>query len=123
MPVVPRGKTTSLAKRSQILAYASLEGRRKVTLRQISEKTGVLLSSCSNIIREAKRRAGEPGGNQDLCATENLLPKPNSEKGSGSVLTEEQRWNLVAVTLSDSDSEHCRMTFHSLGQAGSLFFL
>jgi len=103
--------------------HSHILNRRKVTLRQISEKTGVLLSSCSNIIREAKRRAGEPRGNQDLCATENLLPKPNSEKGSGSVLTEEQRWNLVAVTLSDSDSEHCRMTFHSLGQAGSLFFL
>jgi len=71
-------------------------------------------------MREAKRGAREPGGNHDLCATENLLPKPNSQKGSGSILTEEQKRNLVAVTL--SDSEHCRMTFHPLGQAGILFF-
>lgn len=120
MPNVPRGKTTSLAKRSQILAYATLTGRRKVTLRQISERTGVLLSGCSNIIREAKRRAAEPGGNPDLCATENLLPKSNCEKGSNTILTEEQKQYLVAVTL--SDSEHCRMTFKSLGQAGSYLF-
>ena len=108
-----------MAKRSQIVAYANLKGSRKVTLRQISAKTGVLLSTCSNIIREAKRRAGEPGGNSDFCAEENLVPKTNCKKGSTSILTEQQKQHLVAVTL--SDSEHCRMTFQSLGHAGKYY--
>ena len=120
MAITPRGKTTSMAKRSQIVAYANLKGNRKVTLQQIAAKTGVLLSTCLNIIREAKRRAAEPGGNKDLCAPENLVPKTNCEKGSTSILTEEQKQHLVSVTL--SDSEHCRMTFQSLGQAGKLCF-
>jgi len=120
MPVAPRGKTTSLAKRSQIVAYANLKGRRKVTLRQIAEKTGVLVATCSNIVREAKRRAAEPGGNKDFCAEENLIPRTNCEKGSKSILTEEQKQHLVDVTL--SDSEHCQMTFQSLGQAGKFSF-
>ena len=121
MPVPPRGKTTSLAKRSQIVTYANLKGSRKVTLRQIAEKTGVLYVTCSNIVREAKRRAEEPGGNKDFCAEENLAPRTNCEKGSRSILTQEQKQHLVEVTL--SDSEHCRMTFQSLGQAGkSAFF-
>ena len=118
--MTPRGKTTSLAKRSQIVAYANMKGTRKVTLDQIAAKTGVLKSTCSNIVREAKRRADVPGGNKDLCAPENLVPKTNCEKGSRSILTEEQKQHLVAVTL--SDSEHCRMTFQSLGQAGKFFF-
>jgi len=121
MPVAPRGKTTSLAKRSQIVAYATLTGRGKVTLRQIAEKTGVLVATGSNIVREAKRRAAEPGGNQDLCAEENLVPRTNCEKGSKSILTEGQKQHLVEVTL--SDSEHCRMTFQSLGQAGKSLFI
>jgi len=100
-----------------VVGYAIMRGTRKVTLAQISAKTGVLLSTCSNIIREAKRRAGEPGGNPDLCALENLVPRTNNVKGSRSLLTEEEKQHLVAVTL--SDSEHCRMTFDSLGQAGS----
>jgi len=97
-----------------------------VTLEQISAKTGVLVSTCSNIIWEAKRRAGEPGGNSDTCAPVNLVPKTNCEKGSTSALTVEEKRHLVEVTL--SDSEHCRMTYESLAQAGTknllfLFFL
>jgi len=122
MPVAPRRKTTSLAKRSQIVAYATLTGRCKVTLRQIAEKTGVLVATYSNIVWEAKRRAAEPGGNQDLCAKENLVPRTNCEKGSKSILTEGQKQHLVEVTLSDT-SEHCRMTFQSLGQAGKSLFI
>jgi len=55
MPFVPRGPTTSMAKRAQIVAYSAIRGYRKVTLEQISAKTGVLVSTCLNIIREAKR--------------------------------------------------------------------
>ena len=116
-PIAPRGKTTSVSKRGQVVGYAMMTGTRKVTLAQISVKTGVLLSTCSNIIREAKRRAAEPGGNPDLCAIENLVPRTNNEKGSRSLLTKNEKQHLVAVTL--SDSEHCRMTFDSLGQAGT----
>ena len=120
MPVPLRGKTTSLAKRSQIVAYANLKGNRKVTLRPIAKKTGVLYVTSSNIVREAKRRAAEPGGNKDFCAEENLVPRTNCEKGSRSILTLEQKQHLVEVTL--SDSEHCRMTFQSLGKLVNLFF-
>ena len=99
------------------MAYAMMKGTRKVTLAQISAKTGVFLCTSSNIIREAKRRATEPGGNPDLCAIENLVPRTNNEKGSRTLLTENEKQHLVVVTL--SDSEHCRMTFDSLGKAGS----
>ena len=91
MPVTPRGKTTPLAKRSQIVAYANLKGRLRVTLRQIAEKTSVLVATCSNIIREAKRQAEAPGGNKDFCTKENLVPRTNCKKGSPSILTAEQK--------------------------------
>ena len=116
-PIPPQGKTTSMSKRGQVVAYAMMKGTWKVILAQISAKTGVLLYTCSNIIREAKRWAAEPGGNPDLCAIENLVPQTNNEKGSRTLLTENEKQHLVAVTL--SDSEHCRMTFDSLRQAGS----
>ena len=122
MPFVPRGSTTSMAKRAQIVGYSTMRGHRKVTLAQIAAKTGVLLSTCSNIIREAKRRAAEPGGNPDLCAPVNLAPKPNSQKGCNAALTPEQKRHLVEVAL--SDSEHCRMTYGQLALAGrrTLFY-
>jgi len=120
MPVASQGKTTSLAKRSQIVAYANRKGRQNVTLRQIAEKTGVLVATCSNIVGEAKRQAAKPGGNKDFCTEGNLIPRTNCEKGSKSILTEEHKQHLVDVTL--SDSEHCRMTFQSLGQAGKFSF-
>jgi len=77
-------------------------------LKEISERTGVLVSTCLNIIREAKRRA-EISGNPDLCATENLEPKPNALKGSQQYITPQEKEYLVAITLSDGD--HCRMTY------------
>jgi len=83
-----------------------------VTLEQIAAKTGVFVSTCSNIIWEAKRQAGEPGGNPDLCAPVNLAPKAKSQTGCNAVLTAEEKRHLVEVTL--SDSEHCRMTFRQL---------
>ena len=106
-----------MSKRGQILGYATLRGVRKMTIREISKETGVLQSTCSNIIREAKRRSLE-SGNLDLCATENLAPKPNSQKGS--IITEEDKAHLVEVTL--SDSEHCRMTYAELALAGNSFY-
>jgi len=48
-------KTTSLAKRSQIIAYTNMKGTRKGTLDQIAAKTGALKSTYSIIVREAKR--------------------------------------------------------------------
>jgi len=76
----------------------------------------VLLSTCSNIIKEAKRRAAEQGGNPNLCAPVNLAPKPNSQKGCNAALTAEQKRHLVEVAL--SDSKHCRMTYGQLALAG-----
>ena len=106
-----------MSKRGQILAYATLRGVRKMTIREIALETGVLQSTCSNIIREAKRRSLE-SGNSDLCATENLAPKPNSQKGS--IITLEDRAHLVEVTL--SDSAHCRMSYAELAIAGNSFY-
>lgn len=101
-----------MAKRAQIVGYSTMRGHRKVTLEQIAAKTGVFVSTCSNIIWEAKRQAGEPGGNPDLCAPVNLAPKAKSQTGCNAVLTAEEKRHLVEVTL--SDSEHCRMTFRQL---------
>ncbi|KAG0125652.1 hypothetical protein HOY82DRAFT_616289 [Tuber indicum] len=107
----PRGPTTSLSKRGQILGYSILDGPQKMILEQISEKTGVLKAVCSNIIRTAKQRASE-NGISDLCAPENLLPLPNSLKGSNQALTDAEKNHLVGTAL--SDAEHCRMTFSQL---------
>ena len=115
----PRGKTTSMAKRGQIIGYSMLEGAQKMGLREISEKTGVLMSTCSNIIRRAHQRASE-NEIPDLCADENLAPLPNSVKGSNQALTEAEKQHLVEVTLQDAD--HCRMTFTQLAEAGRCFF-
>jgi len=99
------------------VGYVMMRGTWKVPLVQISAKTGVLLSTCSKIIREDKSRAAEPVGNPDLSAIENLVPQTNNEKGLRYLLSENEKQYLVAVTL--SDSEHCGMTFESLGQASS----
>ena len=107
-----------MAKRGQIIGYAMLEGRQKMSLKEISEKTGVLVTTCSNIIRTARERAGE-NGNHDLCVDENLAPLPNSVKGANEALTPAQKEHLVATTLQDAD--HCRMTFSQLAQAGISF--
>jgi len=93
-----------------------MRGHGKVTLAQIAAKTGVLLSTCSNIIREAKCRVAEPGGNPDLCASANLAPKPNSLKECNAALIAKQKRHLVKVAL--LDSEHCRMTFWQLALSG-----
>jgi len=86
-----------------------------MTLAQISEITGVLKSTCSNIIRTAKQRAGE-NGISDLCATKNLIPMPNAVKGSNQALTDAEKSHLVETAL--KDAEHCRMTFSQLAEAG-----
>ena len=72
------------------------------------------MSTCSNLIREAKRRA-EDGGNPAHCATEILEQKPNVLKSSQQCVTQEEKDHLVAVTLSDGD--HCRMTYAELAVA------
>ena len=60
MHVARGGKTTSVAKRSQIVAYASLTGRRKLSLQKIAQKRAVLVTSGWNIVWEPKRQAAEP---------------------------------------------------------------
>lgn len=111
-----KGKTTPIGKQGQILAYASLQGARRMGLKEISVNTGISLVTCSNIIREAKRRAAAEGGNPDLCATENLTPKPNAQKGCNAVITLEQKQALIDLAL--SDAEHCRMAFADLAREG-----
>jgi len=63
-------------------------------LEEISERTGVLMSTCSNIIREAKRRV-EISGNLDLCTTENLELEPNALRGSQQCVAQEEKEHLL----------------------------
>ena len=116
MHFVPPGSTTSMAKRAQIVGYSTMRGHRKVTLAQIVAKTGILLSTCSNIIKEAKRRAVKQGENPDLCAPLNLARKPNRQKGCNAALTAVLSRPFVEVPL--SHSEHCGMTYGQLALAG-----
>ena len=109
-----------MAKRGQIIGYAMLEGRQKIGLKEISEKTGVLVTTCTNIIRTGRQWAGE-NGNADICANENLALLPNSVKEANEALTPAEKEHLVATTLQDAD--HCRMTFSQLAQAGIYFIL
>lgn len=111
----PRGKTTDLAKRGQILAYATLAGSRRMKLVEIAANAQVPVSTCSDIINKARRKALETG-NPDLCAAENLAPEPNSIKGCNGLLTAAEKQRLINLTL--SDAEHCRMTFGELAAAG-----
>jgi len=90
-----------------------------MTLDERSERIGVLQSTCSNIIRTAKQRAND-NGNQDLCATENLVPLPNSVKGFNQALTDAQKAHLVETAL--KDAEHCRITFSQLVDAGKVLY-
>ena len=91
-----------------------------MTLKAISERTGVLISTCSNIIRTARHRARETQV-ADLCANANLAPLPNSVKGSNQALTPAQKEHVVEVTLQDAD--HCRMTYSQLAEAGRKFLV
>ncbi|RPA89058.1 hypothetical protein L873DRAFT_1796333 [Choiromyces venosus 120613-1] len=114
--VKPRGGTTSMSKRGQILAYTTLPGPWKMMIQEISKETGVLKSTCSNIIRESKRHSLE-SGNSDLCAMENLAPKSNCQKGL--VIAKKDKEYLVEVTL--SDIAHCQMPYRDLAVAGNSF--
>ena len=97
-----------------------MRGYQKVTLAQIAAKTGVVLSTCWNIIWEAKRRVAESGENLDLCAPVNLASKPNSQTECNAALTAEQKIHLIEVAL--SNSEHCCMTYGQLALAGRRTF-
>jgi len=76
------------------------------------------MSTCSNIIQTARQRASD-NQRPDLCLDENLTPLPNSVKGCNAVLSAAQKEHLVEVTL--QDTEHCRMTFTQLAEAGIIF--
>jgi hypothetical protein len=116
---VRMGKTTTLAKRCQVVGLAALEGVRRMTLTEISANTGVKRSTCSNIISEASRRYLE-NGIVDICEDENLASRQNAERGCNSVITREQREALIALTL--SDYTHCRMSFAQLAREGTYFY-
>lgn len=111
----PRGKTTSLSKRGQILAYAILKGSRRMKLSEIAANSQISVSTCSDIINKATKKAIETG-HPDLCAEENLAPKPNSKKGCNTVLILEKERRLIEITL--SSGEHCRMPFAELAASG-----
>ncbi|KAG0128491.1 hypothetical protein HOY82DRAFT_611705 [Tuber indicum] len=96
---VPRSTTTLMAKRGQILAYTMLRGN------------GGRKMKFARDFREDRKFSG----NLDLCATENLEPKPNALKGSQQCITKEEKAHLVAITLSDGD--HCQMTYGELALA------
>lgn len=98
-----------MAKRGQVLGYAALG----MILVDISAKSGIPKSTCSDIIRAAKQNA-ERTGNPDLFALENLAPKPNRMKGANKVLTPAEEQALCALATSDAD--HCRMTLHELSR-------
>ncbi|KAG0138012.1 hypothetical protein HOY82DRAFT_534968 [Tuber indicum] len=115
MPTAP-GSTTLMAKQGQIVGYTTLDSAQKMTLKEISQKMGVLVSTCSNIIQTAQARASE-NSKSDLCDDENLAPLRNSVKGANEALTKSQKEHLVETTLQDAD--HCRMTFAQLAQAGN----
>ena len=114
-----RGATTSISKQGQILGYSMLDGPQRMTLAQMSEKTGVGKSTCSNIIRTAKERDRE-NGIADLCAMEYLVPLPNSLPGSNQAWTDAEKTHLVETAL--RDTEHWRMTCSQLPEAGKLVF-
>jgi len=84
--VIQRGPTTSMAKRGQIMGYAMLEVPQKMSLKEISSKTGILISTYLNIIH-ITRELGRKSQNLDLFADENFTPLPNAVKGFNGVLT------------------------------------
>ncbi|KAL0631988.1 hypothetical protein Q9L58_009139 [Maublancomyces gigas] len=77
-------KTAPMGKRGQILVLASLTGAKRMTMREIATNTQIPLATCGNMFQEAKRRSKENGG-PDLCAEENIAPKPNAAKGCNMV--------------------------------------
>lgn len=86
-------------------------------MREIVVYTQVQFATCGNIIREAKKTSKE-NGYPDLCADQNIAPKPDAEKGCNAVVTQEERQAPIDLTL--SDFEHCRMSFDELAREGGL---
>jgi len=79
--------------------------------REISSKTGILISTYLNIIH-IPRELGRKSQNLDLFADEKFTPVPNAVKGFNEVLTWAKKKHLVEVILEDTD--HSRMTFTQL---------
>jgi len=77
-----------MAKRGQIVGYAMPEGDQKIMmgLKEISEKTGVLMSTCWNIIRTARHLASD-NPQPDLCVDNHLTLLLNSVKVCNGVLS------------------------------------
>lgn len=104
----------------QIIGYTIWEGRQIKSLKEIWEKTGVLVTTYSNLIRTARQQASE-NGNPDLCTEKDLAPLPNSINAANEALTPAEKEYLVATTLEDAN--HCQMTFSQLAQTGIYFIL
>ena len=85
-----------MSKSVQIQAYTTLQFKRKINIHEISQETGVLQSTCFNIIWESKKCSPE-NENDDLCVMENQALKTNSLKGS---LIEEEIRSVLYRLLS-----------------------
>lgn len=104
-----------MSTRGQILAYATLTQDRRIGLKEISANCGIGVSTCSNIIQEAKQWALS-NNNPDFCDAENLMPRPNTSKDSNQALNPEEKQVLIDLAL--SDTEHCRMPLEELAREG-----
>ena len=104
-----------MAKRGHIVDYTMLEGAQKISLKEISEKTGVQVSTCSNIIQTVCQQAYN-NEQPNLCADENLTLLPNYIKESNVVLSAAQKVHLGEITL--QDAKNYRMTFTQLTEVG-----
>lgn len=108
-----RSSTTAMSKRGQIVGLASLTGKYRLPLRNISTLTKVPISTCSDIIQLSKRRrATNPNASDISWAKDNLLPCPTRKKGDGEILNKEQKKQVIA--LATQDASHCRKPLHEL---------
>ena len=59
-----------------------------------------------------RRKRSEETGNLDLCAAENLAPRPTNIKGNRACLTKAEKRKIC--DMATADSIHCRMTLTEL---------
>ncbi|KAH0607833.1 uncharacterized protein H6S33_002867 [Morchella sextelata] len=79
--------------------------------------SGVPRATCLDLINKGKQKALQTG-NPDLCAEENIVPDPNSLKGSNKALSAKQQRTLIELAL--SDATHYCMLLGELGAAAGL---
>ena len=84
---------TSLAKGSQIVELANLQGNRHLSLQEIVTITRIPLSTYSNIIRFSVL-CMEQTSIRDPSSEKSLRPRPTAVKGLNQALSPEERNNL-----------------------------